>query len=215
MKHLLNKIKVLNTWKCLFFFLLFLNTVVIFYLILLFQSAPDDDFLPTSPSRQDADMEFTIVSDKKNLNELINRYLSELTEGQSISYNVHLGNRVNLAGSIRAFSQEIPALVILDPIVQENGDLILQQESISLGRLQLPNRKVLEYIEANYEMPEWIEVDPEKELIYVAVTEISKNENIHIEANQFNLESDRISFSVQAPYQSLPFNKRKIMNYFE
>ncbi|SFE57667.1 YpmS family protein [Alteribacillus iranensis] len=215
MRNLQNKIKQQNIWKWLFFFLVVLNAGVIFYVILLFQSSPDDRLLPAAPDPKEADLEFTIVSDKDNLNELINRYLRELTADQDMDYTVYLENNVRLAGSIRAFNQEIPALIVLDPVVQDNGDLILQQESISLGQLQLPNRRVLDYVQSNYRMPEWIEVDPENEIIHVAVTEISKNENIRIEAQQFDLENDQISFSIHTPYESLPFNKSRIMNYFK
>ncbi|WP_240376923.1 YpmS family protein [Bacillus piscicola] len=210
-----DKIKKHNIWKWLFFSLLAINAGVLFYLLLLFNSSPADPIFQTSRQEESTDVEFTIVSDKRNLNQLINRYLDQLSTSTSISYSVFLDKKVRLSGSIRAFNQEIPATVVLDPVVQKNGDLVLQQESISLGRLQLPNRKVLEYIQGNYEMPEWIEVNPDNENIYVAITEISKNDQIQVQAQQFDLDKDRISFSIHAPYETLPFNERKIMKYFK
>ncbi|MFB4163231.1 YpmS family protein [Alteribacillus sp. JSM 102045] len=212
---MINRLKKYNLWKWLFITLSIVNIGVIIWLYLLFNSTPAEPIFPQRESVEETDVEFSIVTDRDNLNQLINRYLDELSEGERASYSVELDSKVRLKGSVRAFNQQIPATVVLEPVVQENGDLVLQQESISLGKLQLPNRQVLGYIKKNYEMPEWIEVNPKREDIYVAVTDISNNQNIEVKAEQFNLTNDRISFSVHTPYESLPFNKNKIMNYFQ
>ncbi|SDI81930.1 YpmS family protein [Alteribacillus bidgolensis] len=212
---MINRLKQQNVWKWLFIALFIINSGVIIWLFFLFNATPDEPIFPQREQVQETDVEFSIVTDRENLNQLINRYLDELSEGERASYSVELDNKVRLKGSVRAFGQQIPATVILEPEVQENGDLLLKQESISLGKLQLPNRQVLGYIKKNYEMPGWIEVNPDREDIYVAVTDISSYQNIEVKAEQFNLTNDRIAFSIHTPYESLPFNKNKIMNYFQ
>ncbi|SDH25548.1 Uncharacterized protein YpmS [Alteribacillus persepolensis] len=212
---MITRLKRMNRWKISFFLLLAVNIVVMFWLYMQFNADPDEPiFLPRNQSEA-TDVEFSIVTDKNNLNQLINRYINEFYDGQRAPYSIELDDGVHLSGSIRAFGQQIPATVVLKPLVQENGDLVLKQESISLGQLQLPNRQVLNYIKKNYEMPEWIEVNPDREDIYVAVTEISNSQNIEVKAEQFSLTNDRISFSIHTSYESLPFNKNTIMNYFQ
>ncbi|MFZ4454114.1 YpmS family protein [Salibacterium aidingense] len=208
------KIKATVLWKWLFISLLTINLGVILWLFLVLNVPPADPISPSANETEEKDVAFTIESDKENLNQLIEQYISQLPQSQKVSYSVDLNNTVELSGSVQAFNQQIPATVQLEPEVQENGDLLLQQESIRLGRLQLPNSQVLQYIKRNYEMPEWIEVNPGRENIYVAVTDIS-NGNIQVRAEQFDLENDEISFSVHAPYESLPFNQRTIMNYIQ
>ncbi|WP_185819821.1 YpmS family protein [Salibacterium salarium] len=210
-----NKMKKIKIWKWLFLSLLTINLGVILWLVLVFRVPPTDPISPSNNQSEEADVEFSIESDKENLNQLIEQYIDQLPQNQNVSYSVDLNNTVELTGSVQAFSQQIPATVKFVPEVQENGDLILKQDSIRLGLLELPNSQVLKYIKNNYEMPEWIEVNPSRENIYVAITDISTNNNIRVRAEQFDLENDEISFSVHTPYESLPFNQNTIMNYFK
>ncbi|MGY4688300.1 YpmS family protein [Salibacterium sp. K-3] len=201
-------------WKWLFLSLFTVNLGVVLWLFLVLNVPPSAP-VPSSPGEtDDRDVAFTIESDRENLNQLIDEYISRLPQTQNVSYSVDLNTRVELSGSVKAFNQQIPATVKLVPEVQENGDLILQQESIRLGRLQLPNSQVLQYIKRNYEMPEWISVHPARENIYVAVTQISHS-SIQVRAEQFDLKNNEISFSVHAPYEFLPFNQNTIMNYLQ
>ncbi|WP_185819842.1 YpmS family protein [Salibacterium salarium] len=210
-----NKIKNIKLWKWLFLSLLTINLGIILWLVLVFRVPPADPISPPNNQSEESDVEFSIESDKDNLNQLIEQYINQLPQNQIVSYSVDLNNTVELTGSVQAFNQHIPATVKFVPEVQENGDLILKQDSIRLGLLQLPNSQVLKYIKNNYEMPEWIEVNPSRENIYVAITDISMTNNIQVRAQQFDLQNDNISFSVHAPYESLPFNQRTLMNYFQ
>ncbi|MDQ0297753.1 uncharacterized protein YpmS [Salibacterium salarium] len=210
-----DKMKKIKIWKWLFLSLLTINLGVILWLVLVFRVPPTDPISPSNNQSEEADVEFSIESDKENLNQLIEQYINQLPQNQNVSYSVDLNNTVELTGAVQAFSQQIPATVKFVPEVQENGDLILKQDSIRLGLLELPNSQVLKYIKNNYEMPEWIEVNPSRENIYVAITDISTNNNIRVRAEQFDLENDEISFSVHTPYESLPFNQNTIMNYFQ
>lgn len=205
-----------NIWKWLFFTLLVINILAISWIVTLYYGEPETPIFQLANEAKEAEeLEFKIETDKKNLNHFINRYLEELTKGDPISYSVLLDKKVRLAGSIHAFGQEIPATVVLEPIVQENGDLLLQLESISLGRLQLPNRHVLEYIASNYHMPDWIQVNPEREDIYVAITDITKDRKVGVRAEAFDLENNHISFSIHTRYEVLPFNNESVLRYLK
>src|SRR5699024_2129755 len=91
--------------------------------------------------------EFTIRTTKENVNELINAYLSEWLKNTQQQYRVSLEDDVHLTGELPVFSTTVPLSVHLEPIVQENGDVVLKQNSISLDLLELPNKQIMEYMD--------------------------------------------------------------------
>ncbi|MDC3425755.1 YpmS family protein [Aquibacillus sp. 3ASR75-11] len=192
------------TWKRLFYSLAGLNLFIVTVLLLMVFAPspkvedPDKEFI-----EEEAGAEFTVNTTKANLNQLINAYMEKLFKGKRKDYFVTLEDDVQMSGSIKAFQTEIPISIRLEPIVEENGDMILKPTNISLGLLQLPNNKVLEYLKKNYPMPEWITVDPNKELIYVAVTQMEMKSNFKVKVEQFNPKNDAFSFKIKVPNKTL------------
>ncbi|OEH92761.1 YpmS family protein [Bacillus solimangrovi] len=202
-----------NIWKISFFLLLSFNIFLLFWIITLFYSDPDNSNFTSKKNKHYAGTEFTILSTKQNLNELINNYLDNISNNNNIKYTVLIDKNVQLTGSIVAFDTEIPLTATFNPIVQPDGDLILQQESIKLGNLHLPNRNVLKYVADKYPMPDWVQVDPESETIYVAITEMDTNNNFYVKAKEFNLYQNNIAFSITIPQEKLSLEKR-LSNFF-
>lgn len=200
-------IKVNNKWKWLFFILAIINVGVILWLLLLVYLPTSSVSVPKSMPFSDKRAEFTVISSKDNLNQIINSYLTEISDTQSIDYSVSLEDDVELTGTIVAFDKELPLTMKFEPVVQKNGDLILQQKSITLGRLHLPNKKVLDYIKDNYPMPEWIIVNPDEENVYVAVTQINPGYELGLRASTFNLKKDQLAFELTVPHETFGFSQ--------
>src|SRR5699024_367708 len=116
--------------------------------------------------------EFVVRTTKKNLNELVNAYIDKFLAQTNHRYVVTLDDDVHLLGEIPVFSTTVPLSIHLDPIVQDNGDIVLKQKSIAVSLLQLPNQKIMEYIKKYLVMPEWVIVQPKEESIYVAISEM-------------------------------------------
>ncbi|GGC96883.1 hypothetical protein GCM10007216_29590 [Thalassobacillus devorans] len=194
-----------NKWKVLFLALAALNIGIVFWILAMI-------FLPTSYTlvnvenqEQSDEAEFTIVSTKENLEQLVNEFLNELPSDEDMNFSVSLERNVELKGNIKAFDQKIPLTVSFEPIVQENGDVILQQEGISLGKLPLPNKKVLEYVDKSFDLPEWVIVNPNEENIYVAVTDMKPASNFDLRVDRFNLKTNQLAFKIRVPNQSFRF----------
>ncbi len=133
--------KTKNTWKRLFFWLCGANALIfLFIAALLFWPVPETD--TPEPEKEDSSRssEFVVRTTKQNLNELVNAYIDKLLEESSHHYRVTLDDDVKLVGELPVFSSSVPVSVHLEPFVQENGDVILKQKSISVGQLQLPNK---------------------------------------------------------------------------
>jgi uncharacterized protein YpmS len=198
----------IKNWKALFFALLGFNLIFIFWILLLiFLPFTPKEPIPQKPLTTEEVAQFTISSSKQNLNKLVNTYLEELSNHTKIEYSVTIDNYVTLVGSIVAFERDIPLTVRFDPEVQKNGDLNLRVQSISLGRLELPNKRVLEYVKKNYPMPEWVIVNPAAESIYAAVTKMEMRSNFDVSVESFNLRENDLAFRITVPNKAFDLRK--------
>ncbi|GGF20763.1 hypothetical protein GCM10010954_19380 [Halobacillus andaensis] len=203
-----------NRWKTSFFILAIINVAIIAWILSLVFLPSSYTLVNVDREKQDSEAEFTVVSTKENLEQLANEYLSEISTQTVFDYSISLDRNVTLAGNIRAFEQTIPIKVELNPVVQENGDLVLEQERISLGQLPLPNKKVMEFVAENYQFPEWVTVNPNDENIYVAVTQMETESNIDIEVDRFNLNSNQLAFKISFPERSFSFAEALVEDEF-
>ncbi|MRH44052.1 DUF2140 family protein [Aquibacillus halophilus] len=204
MKEVEDKYVKKYNWKLFFFSLLginaaiFVTLLVLIYIPSLTEDIPEKEFI-----EEEAGAEFTVHSSKQNLSELVNGYVDKLLKDDSDQYSVQLEEDVQLIGSIKVFDTDVPFSIRLEPIVQENGDIILNQKEISLGLLHLPNRKILEYVKKSIPTPEWVIINPKEENIYIAITQMEIKSNFKVRVQQFDLENDRISFRIKVPNKTL------------
>src|SRR5699024_8698385 len=118
-------------------------------------------------------------------------------------YRVSLEDDVHLIGELPVFSSTVPLSVHLEPIVQDNGDVVLKQKSISLGLLELPNKKIMEYIDKYLLMPDWVIVNLSEEEGNLAVTEMDIRSNFEVTIEHIDLEVNNLALKIKVPYESL------------
>lgn len=192
------------SWKQLFIGLAGVNAIVfiLFFALLLWPVSgaemPEKAYIEEEPGA-----EFTVNSSKQNLNELVNEYVDKFMKDQSDKYTVDFGENVRLLGSIEAFQTEIPISIILEPSVQENGDLVLYASDMSLGLLQLPEKKILEYVKKELETPNWVNIDPSSQSIYIGVTQMEVKSKFKVKVQSFDLKNDQITFRIKVPNKTL------------
>jgi uncharacterized protein YpmS len=199
------KLKSKNKWKTLFWSLAIINIIVILGSLFLLSLSPSHTRAPSGFNTDGDGAEFTVSSTKQNLTQLANRYLQDLPKNKTLTYSISLEDDVQLRGSITAFEKRIPLTATFEPIVQENGDLILQLQSITLGRLYVPNRAVLQYVKDHYHMPNWVAVNPNKESIYLAVTEMKTKSEFRVKVERFDLKQDDLVFKITVPNKTFGF----------
>ncbi|TRM10846.1 DUF2140 family protein [Lentibacillus cibarius] len=199
-KHKITK----NVWKRLFYSLIGVNVLIFAGIAaLLFWPVPETDTPEPAKEEKKPGSEFVVRTTKQNVNELVNAYIDKLLEGNNHDYRITLDDDVKLVGELPVFSSSVPVSIYLEPLVQENGDVILKQKSISIGQLQLPNKKIMEYLKKYLPMPKWVTVDPANEEIYVAVTDMHIRSNFRVSVQQFDLEANNLAFKINVPYESL------------
>ncbi|WP_394219308.1 YpmS family protein [Halobacillus trueperi] len=204
-----------NKWRTSFWLLALINVGVVIWLVALVFLPSSYTIVNVDQEKESPDAEFTIVSTKENMEQLANEYLSELSTQTVFDYSITLDRNVTLSGNIKAFDQVIPINVELHPEVQKNGDLILRQEKISLGKLPLPNKKVLEFVKDNYNLPEWVIVNPNEENIYVAVTQMDTASNFNVKVDRFNLNSNQLAFKIAVPSNTFQFAQQVVNDHME
>ncbi|NMD72265.1 YpmS family protein [Bacillus sp. DNRA2] len=189
-----------NKWKFLFLALLSLN--LLFMCILIFYlTAPAVD-KPLKNKAPDTDaVSFKVQSNKGDLDTVVNHYLQKENEGV-IDYQIHLDEFVNLYGTFPILNQNIEMKLSFAPKALENGDLVLKEEEISLGRFHLPSATVLQVVDDMYQFPDWVTIQPNKNQVYVDLQQLKLKSGIQIKANQFDLKKDQISFTLLVPIES-------------
>ncbi len=195
-----------NKWKRNFIILGVVNLAIIAILALLIFWPTERIEISSQPSDfydEDASSEFVVTTTRKNLNELINAYIDKFLANTNHQYSISLDEDVHLQGELPIFSTTVPLSIHLEPLVQENGDIILKQRSISVGLLELPNKKIMEYIKKFLSMPDWVTVNPADEEIHVAVSEMDIKSNFRVSVEHFDLEANNIALKILVPYKTL------------
>lgn len=193
-----------SKWKKYFLTLLTINLLILSGIILFILWPVSSSNMPdTEEVDEQRSSQFIVRTTKSNLNKLVNAYLDKLLDNSQHHYSIELEDDVHLLGELPVFSSSIPLSVHFEPIVQENGDVILKQKSISVGLLQLPNQKIMEYMKKYLPMPDWVTVNPKEEEIYVAVTDMEIRSNFRVSIENFDLEANNLAFKIHVPYESL------------
>lgn len=189
-------------WKLLFMILAAINIIVLLTVaILVFWPVKETPF-PEYKAKNDSS-EFIVRTTKKNVNEMIAAYLDNVSQDNKYNFKVQLDEDVHLKGELPVFSSTVPLNVHLEPLVQDNGDVILKLKNIQVGLLELPNKKIMEYIRDHLPMPEWVKVNPKGEDIYVALTKMEIKSNLRVRAAHIDLPANNIAFKFTIPYDTI------------
>ncbi len=185
-------------WKWLFLALLGFNiaAIILFFILVgIPQEIPDRQ----REKGEQQEAYITVTSTKDSLNQLISNYIQEFQIEDSMQYDVVLTDVIELYATLPVFSNELELKMTFKPIPLENGDLVLQQQSMELGAMRLPVSYVLNFIKKQNNYPEWLEIDSKNKEIYVSLKDADLLENVSIKVADFDLEKDNISFRLVIP----------------
>lgn len=186
-------------WKLLFFLLLGINMAVVTFILIMINLPIKESALPKSVEENNRDVQFRINTNKEDLNRIINHYIEDEGFKSPIDYKVQLQDEVELLGTMKVFTQDIRMKLTFETEALENGDLILNQKSISVGQINLPVPFVLNFIKEQYDFPNWVIIEPNEELIYVSMQKMKLKSDIKVKVNKFDLKNDDIQFTLMVP----------------
>ena len=204
-------------WKRRFMILVIINAVVILgFALYIYSPIPKTEIEKASDGyKEENSSEFVVRTTKQNVNNLANAYIDKLLQNTDHDYSIQLDEDVQLLGELPIFSTSVPILAHFDPVVQKNGDLVLEQKSISVGHLKLPNKKIMQYIEKYLPVPNWVIIQPDKQSIYVKVSDMDIKSNFKVGVRQFDLDDNVIAFRIEVPYETLGIDVMEELDEYE
>lgn len=189
-----------NKWKLAFFVLLGLLILIMLYLFFMVTAPGEKSKMePVKNTSETDDVAFKVATNKRDLNRVINHYIEEEGKNSQFDYQVLLTDEVELYGTLPLFSQELELRLTFEPKALENGDLILNQKSISVGKLKLPVSTVLKFVRDSYSLPAAVNIQPEEERVYVSMQRLKLKSDIKVRVNEFDLKKDHIRFTLFVP----------------
>lgn len=168
-------------------------------LLILVNMPIKDQNVPDQVISTEDSVSFTIKTNKKDVNKLIDYYIRK-ESSSDFEYNVYLDeSEVVLIGKIPILGMIIDMKMTFKPTALKNGDLLLKQNQFSLGRFHLPVPVLLKIIEESYPFPEWITIQPNQQQIYVSLNQMKLKNDNRLKIQEFDLEKDQFEFIYEVP----------------
>lgn len=193
----------MNYWKIAFLVLvgILLGTTV-FFASRVFQQRESGISESAELVKRDGNPVLTINSNKSQVNQLIDFYLTDFQKDQEVKYNFELRNEALLTGQFKVLNFPITFYLYFDPYVTEEGNVQLKAKSLSIGTLDLPTSEVLKMIKRSFKFPEWIEVNADEQIILIRLDQFRMQNGLFIKANKINLVDDEIQMSLYLPAET-------------
>ena len=187
----------LGIWKILFVSLLIIN--IIFVLIIFYFINGSNMELPNYSSVSEGEVALDIVTNKESINKLINNVIRNNETEDTLKYSLILTEVVEFYTIIPIFNQEIQLVMTFIPEALPNGDILLKQQSLQLGRMNLPVSYVLSFIQKQNMLPKWVLLNPEDKEVYLALSEIEIEQQLILKAKSIDLTEDELIFQLIMP----------------
>ncbi|MEG0267618.1 MAG: YpmS family protein [Carnobacterium sp.] len=194
-----NRKNKLNVWKWAFLFLLSIVLGVGIWL-----STQLTPFIQGEPNLSlnepvKEEMTFQLQAHKKDLNQLVTKYIDDELSNKQVKFNFILDKEAQLSGTFQLFGHDVGFSLFLDPFVMENGNLQFKATRISVGALDLPISFAMNLIKSQLEVPDWVAINTEKEMIVFNLNEFYLENGMHFSADKIDLENDDIRLNVFIP----------------
>ncbi|EOI00425.1 hypothetical protein UAY_01528 [Enterococcus moraviensis ATCC BAA-383] len=192
--------KTINRWKVAFLVLVALIIASIGFVFMRITQVREPNYKPVPELvEKDGTPVIAIQSKKKQVNELIDFYLSDFQKGSDITYKFYLENEAMLNGTFKVLGHPIQFYLYFDPYVMDDGNVQLKAKSLSIGTLGLPMKEILKFVQRDYKLPNWVEVNPDDSTILLRLDQFRMQNGLFIRAEKINLVDDDIRMNIYLP----------------
>ena len=189
----------MNIWKVAFFILIGLIASGIIAIMIFLESPEDSDPLPPLNQYNPNGSILSVKATRNDLEALANNYIQKAMKGEKLPVIMEIKNDVRLHSELTAFGITFPLMMHFDPIVLEDGNLMLKQTSMEIADLELPPSTVLMVLRDSVKLPSWMVVRPKEEEIFIHLTELEIAGNLLVRAKTVDLTNDNIELEVTIP----------------
>lgn len=185
-------------WKSAFFILAGLVAAALAGLIILISGTSASPPLPEKELDNTDGYSLELNTSRENFEGMANMYIRKAIKG-ALPIELEVNEDILLTSELTVFSYTLPLAVHFDPIVQEDGNLILKQSSMELGHLNIPPSTVLKLLKNSVELPSWMIVRPKEEEIFIDLDDLPVSGDARVKAKYVNLAEDEIILEVFIP----------------
>lgn len=190
----------MNIWKVSFFMLVFLIIVsvggVVVWAIPLGEDKPIPSRVAEEPQQKASVL--TVETTVEDFERLALKYFEKELKNSKLPVDITVNDKIEMVSDLVVFGLNVPIAMKFDPIVNEDGNIILKQTEVNVGKLNIPPSTVLNLLDDAIKFPSWIVVRPKAEEIFVDLSNITISGS-KVRANEIDLENNRIQLEVTVP----------------
>lgn len=200
-----------NPWKIAFFSLLIGLILALggtyLYVIHLINSNQNavntvTSQVTTSQQASETSLAFDVNLTKAQLSQLLNQSLQE-TKNLTGPMTITIEDKIVLKGSTEFLGLSVPYVLQASPFIMDNGNLQLKVDSFKLSGLSLPSSTALSSIGNQENLPTWLGIDSQNQLIVLQLNQLNFGEKNSVVVKSIDLPADSIVFSVSFSQEQL------------
>lgn len=186
----------MNRWKVSFFLLAGGVAAALAYLIILIGTPAESAPLPNDERSDQSGNYLTVNATRADFEGIANTYIKQALKKEPLPITMEVGDDIILSSELTVFSYTLPVIMHFDPVVREDGNLILKQSSVEIGQLNIPPSTVLKLLKDSVKLPPWMIVRPKEQELFIDLGALPLSDDIHVRAKTFNLAKDEIILEV-------------------
>lgn len=191
-----NIVKSINKWKIAFIILVGIILGLFIFLFIRINAEREPNLPVVLDEIKQSESSFQVELNKSQANAIVNDFLTDFQKDSSIKYDFILEKQALLIGNFVFLDEKVKFYLYFTPSLENNGDVMLKATSVSIGELGLPKSELLQYVQNNYEVPDWVEVRASENSIILHLSQFETAGGMRITANEIDLIDDEIIFTV-------------------
>ncbi len=186
----------INGWKWAFLSLVSFLLIGVF---LLFRALTPETIKETEqvedlPAREEIIIQSSMTTE--DAERLLNQYLVQSEAEENGTFELAITDQLEITGAFELFNQIIPYQLSFDPYVTEEGNLQLCVDTVNLASISMPVSTVLSLFAKGIDLPFYIGIDSETQLILVNFQALRNYYDMGIEMTKIDLESNDIQLNL-------------------
>lgn len=186
-----------NWWKWAFFGVIAVLLFAGFQLFNALQpvsiNEPNQDVI----SSNNEQMIVTATINREDTEQFMNTFLTATLAEEYSNYFVEVNEQLNIHGDLEIFSFTVPFTLTFDPYVLENGNVQLRADAVQLGSFSLPVGAVMSLLANQLEVPDFIAIDSDAQMIVLNLNELGEDYNVAVELLRIDLPEDKIEMNLK------------------
>lgn len=191
----------MNRWKISFFLLAGIILAVVVYIFILIGTTSESGPVPKANEMAGASNTLTVKATKEDFEGIANTYIRKAMNKEPLPVTINVEDDITLTSELIVFSYTLPVTMHFNPIVQEDGNLMLKQSSLEIGDLNLPPSTVLKVLRDSVKLPPWMIVRAKEEEIFIDLSDLPISGDLQVKAKEFNLKEDEIILEIVFPQE--------------